>query len=78
MQSSTLSRDSARLRAWGIPFTNDQQLLIRIQVLRFFRFRDYATVVTATAFSVPVGYIFGEPPHRCPSPPHIFQMNSPI
>ncbi len=29
------------------------------QVLRFFRFRDYATVVTATAFSVPVGYIFG-------------------
>jgi hypothetical protein len=34
--------------------------LSNIQVLRFFRFRDYATVATATALSVPVGYIFGE------------------
>jgi hypothetical protein len=50
-------------------------LLTNHQVVRFFRFRDYATVAAATAFSVPVGYIFGSIPNLHATAIYIIPIN---
>ncbi len=59
--SSTLNHDLERFKPIQLNIVH--VLLTTHQVVRFFRFRDYATVAAVTAFSVPVGYIFGSIPN---------------
>jgi hypothetical protein len=70
--SSTPSHDLARYEKFALAF--GCSFLTNHQVLRFFRFRDYATVATATALSVPVGYIFGEMRHCTEFPIQYFAV----
>lgn len=77
MPLSTPSHDSERFGR--LMFYFYRLLLSNCQVVRFFRFRDYATVLTATAFSVPVGYIFGAMRHACcAGSRHFLQFFAPV